>query len=266
MIRSLTEQHDIYLNILGYVVHPHIPIRSPNLKVADIGTGSGIWLLELAKLLPATCQFVGYDLSNKLFPPQSAWPQNLSFRTRSILESFPEAELGTYDVVAIRSQQVVFKSTAEWERAVLNVVSLLKQGGWLQWVEADLTTCRQFQINPGTSRAALQETVSSLIDSLDRQWKAIRTLGELCRLSGMVDVFEDVYASDRISELRENHARNFLWGLRQLLRGTSDKSSAHWTSEKVARVFGEAECEISTGVYVVHDIVCVIGRKPFEQK
>jgi SAM-dependent methyltransferase len=190
--RRLKEQHDIYAKILGYVVHPHIPIRSPNLKVAEVGTGSGIWLLELAKTLPVTCEFVGYDMSPILFPPQSAWPQNLCFRTQSVLESFPEAELGTYDIVAVRFLQVMFNSTAEWETTLLNLVSLLKPGGWLQWVEVDLTTCRQFQISPGTSRAALQETVSSLLNTLDRQWKAIRTLAELCRLTGMIDVLEDV--------------------------------------------------------------------------
>lgn len=52
-----------------------IPINNPG-RVLDVGCGSGIWIKEVAQVLPRT-QFIGVDLSPVMLADQ---PDNLSFQ------------------------------------------------------------------------------------------------------------------------------------------------------------------------------------------
>lgn len=38
---SINLMHHLWTRFFGYTIHPKIPIESANLKVADIGTGTG---------------------------------------------------------------------------------------------------------------------------------------------------------------------------------------------------------------------------------
>lgn len=38
----LNLQHKLWIDIFGYLLHPDIPISKPDLKLADIGTGTGL--------------------------------------------------------------------------------------------------------------------------------------------------------------------------------------------------------------------------------
>jgi hypothetical protein len=88
------------LNEQHFIITSSIP---NNARIADIGTGTAIWLVELASTLPSTCTFVGYDISSEQYPPLSSLPSNLTLRTRSFLDEFPESEKSAYDVVACRA-------------------------------------------------------------------------------------------------------------------------------------------------------------------
>ncbi|KAH6871394.1 S-adenosyl-L-methionine-dependent methyltransferase, partial [Thelonectria olida] len=130
----LDEQHLFTTKILGFLIHPNIPITSPTLKVADIGTGTGIWLLDVAKSLPSTCQLTGFDITSSAFPPTQTWPPNVSFKIQDMFLPFPASEIGTYDLVAVRFVSSA-ATRAEWARAIENLKTLLKPGGWLQWID-----------------------------------------------------------------------------------------------------------------------------------
>lgn len=41
VLLQLTAQHYLWKDILGFIVHPDIPTREADLKVADIATGNG---------------------------------------------------------------------------------------------------------------------------------------------------------------------------------------------------------------------------------
>lgn len=40
-IVRLTAQHYLWKDVLGFAVHPNIPTRAKDLKVADVATGNG---------------------------------------------------------------------------------------------------------------------------------------------------------------------------------------------------------------------------------
>ncbi|KAJ5117424.1 hypothetical protein N7448_011056 [Penicillium atrosanguineum] len=102
------------------------------MRIADVGTGTGIWLRDVADILPVTCQLDGFDISDAMFPSKTVLPANVTFRRQNLLEKFPDDYLGKYDVVNVRVM-VVALSFDEWEPAVRNLMTLLR--GYLQWVD-----------------------------------------------------------------------------------------------------------------------------------
>ncbi|RAH78615.1 hypothetical protein BO86DRAFT_176990 [Aspergillus japonicus CBS 114.51] len=65
----LNEQHLLWKLQTGHVLSPLIPHR-PGIRVADLGTGTGIWCLELGQALDVDqAELVGYDVSRDAFSP-----------------------------------------------------------------------------------------------------------------------------------------------------------------------------------------------------
>lgn len=83
-----------------------------------------IWLRELARAVPATCQLDGFDLFDTMFS-RDQLPGNIEFYHQNILEPFPEEFRGNYDVINVRVM-VVALSSDEWEPAVRNLITLLR--------------------------------------------------------------------------------------------------------------------------------------------
>ncbi|KAK4447263.1 hypothetical protein QBC34DRAFT_410198 [Podospora aff. communis PSN243] len=266
----LDEQHIFTTKTLGFLIHPNIPTLSSTAKIADVGTATGIWLLDVAKNLPPTCTFTGFDATPSSFPPPGSYPPNVSFKIQDMYRPFPEDEIGTYDIVAVR---FVSSGTprAEWTRAVRNLTTLLKPGGWLQWI--DSCNFALYNSVPGTSRAACQE----IYDGLD-SFRAgddlviglmMREGGNMKRKEvweglGLADVYEDVFSTDRLQEpelrLREKGTRNildcFLGCLESLV-----VEGGEWTKERIEKLRAYAMGEVDSGVYHTLDQVCIVGRR-----
>lgn len=108
-------------------------ITSP--RVADVGTGSGIWLKALVGYLPTTSVLTGFDIDTSKLPAPRSMPRNVTLLHGNILEPFSDDLLGTYDLVHVRFLIFSLKAT-EWVPAARNLRTLLKPGGYLLWEEA----------------------------------------------------------------------------------------------------------------------------------
>ncbi|KEZ41683.1 Uncharacterized protein SAPIO_CDS6848 [Scedosporium apiospermum] len=255
----LDEQHISTTKTLGFLIHPNIPVTSPTLKVADIGTGTGIWLLDVAKSLPATCQFTGFDITSSALPPPETWPSNVSFKVQDFYLPFPASEIGTYDVVAVRFVSSAVTRT-EWARSIENLMTLLKPGGWLQWI--DSCNFALYNSVPGTSRAACQEIYDALqpfrsqndvvIGLMMREPTNMRR-EDVFRELGLVDVHEDVFSTDRLQDpelqLRDKGTRNVIVCFLGCLEGLVGVEGSGWSKERIEKLKGEAMREIDNGVY-----------------
>ena len=271
MSNRLDEQHVFTTKTLGFLIHPNIPITSPTAKIADIGAGSGVWLLDVAESLPSTCQFTGFDLTSSAFPPPETWPSNVSFKIHDMFLPFPASEVGTYDVVAVRFISSV-AARAEWARSIANLMTLLKPGGWLQWI--DSCNFGLYNSAAGTSRAACQEIydgldlfrrkVDPVIGLMMREPKNLRR-EDVFRELGLVDVHEDVFSSDRLQDLeakaRDKGTRNIIVCFLGCLEGLVAVEGSGWTNQRIERLKEEAMREIDNGVYHTLDQVCIVGRK-----
>ncbi|KAH8783454.1 S-adenosyl-L-methionine-dependent methyltransferase [Diaporthe sp. PMI_573] len=267
----LDEQHYITTKILGFLVHPNIPIASSTLKVADIGTGTGVWLFDVAKILPLTCQLTGYDITSSAFPPPQTWPLNVSFKIQDMLLPFPASDIGTFDVVVARFTSSA-TTRAEWARTIENLMTLLKPDGWLQWI--DSCNFALYNSVPGTSRAACQEIYDGLQPFRSKDDLVIGLMmrepgnvkrEDIFRELGLVDVHEDVFSTDRLQDpelqFRDKGTRNIIDCFLVCVEDWLKTEGSGWSKERIERVKEEAMREIDQGAYHTLDQVCIVGRK-----
>ncbi len=218
-------------------------------------------------------RLTGFDVTPSGFP--ASHPENVSFRLQDMFQPFPSEEIGTYDVVAVRFVSSA-TTRAEWARGVENLMTLLKPGGWLQWIES----CNFALYNEvaGTSRAACKEVWGGLKPFREKEDLVVGLMmregnpegvgrEEVWRGCGLVEVREDVFSSDRLRDegskgLRETGTRNVMECFLGCLEELVGVEGSGWTRERIERLRGEAEEEIKQGVYHTLDQVCMVGRKP----
>ena len=94
--------------VLGYNLHPHIPRISEGAKVADVATGTALWLCEVAREYPgAICE--GFDLQLEQAPPAAWLPNNVTLYKWNIYDAPPSDLIERYDIVHVRLISIVIK-------------------------------------------------------------------------------------------------------------------------------------------------------------
>ncbi|KAI0528428.1 hypothetical protein GGR58DRAFT_320518 [Xylaria digitata] len=156
----LTAQHYLWKNLLGYLIHPDIPTRGDDLKIADVATGNGIWLQDLAETTPFSTELHGFDISLDQVGPKPWLQANIRMHTWNIFEEPPSQFLEYFDIVHVRLITVVVKNNDP--RPILkNLTKLLKPGGYLQWDEVDTIGC-SIKTAPGVTAENLDFLFSQL--------------------------------------------------------------------------------------------------------
>ncbi|KAL9615980.1 MAG: hypothetical protein Q9160_009104 [Pyrenula sp. 1 TL-2023] len=98
----LNLQYYLWQNTVGYHLHPSVPQERPDLKIAEVATGTGLWLSELSKTLPSTVQLDGFDVSSDQFPHPTFLPHNVRLQVADAREDPAPSICGVYDVVHLR--------------------------------------------------------------------------------------------------------------------------------------------------------------------
>lgn len=129
----LNFQQYLWQRALDYNIHPLVPISQTS-RIADIGCGTGLWLLEVSDLLP-NATLVGFDNNISQAPPQAWLPKNVELRQWDMMTEIPEGFEGTFDFIHMRL--LILAAEDNVQPLVQNVMKLLKPGGWMQWDELD---------------------------------------------------------------------------------------------------------------------------------
>ncbi|KAF8542941.1 S-adenosyl-L-methionine-dependent methyltransferase [Trichophaea hybrida] len=123
------QQLDIFHHIFTLILDGKLylaPINEPR-KVLDLGTGTGIWAIEMADKFPNT-SILGNDLS----PVQPTWiPANCTFE----VDDFTRPWLyppNSFDFIHSRG---VYGCVADWNTYLTEAYSALAPGGWFESVE-----------------------------------------------------------------------------------------------------------------------------------
>ncbi|KAL4811078.1 S-adenosyl-L-methionine-dependent methyltransferase [Aspergillus unguis] len=246
---------------IGYLLHPAI-VQHGHMRIADVGTGTGIWLRELANVLPASSQLDGFDLSDSMFSRDNL-QGNIKFYHQNFLEPFPEEFLGKYDVVNVRVM-VVALSSYEWEPAVRNLMTLLRPGGYLQWVDCAAHDCivkGPEEKNPTHARSYMELFRTGMMAV--GKTPNIAALSGIFQKSGLADCEEQVYtlldpdAREDVNATVANGITHFLLAALKL-----GKKGLVSSEEEVMSLRQAALDDLSNlGCYYCYDVHVVVGRK-----
>ncbi|KAF2741417.1 hypothetical protein EJ04DRAFT_539535 [Polyplosphaeria fusca] len=198
--QRLTRQHHTWTKSIGYLIHPSIaPTLPEDANIADVGCGTGVWMVETAKDSPKTWKFDGYDISDAQFLPQEALPSNVTLGIGNFKNPFPQELLGKYDLINIRLI-IISMGEGVWESTLRNVIALLKPGGAIQWIEGDFFVARGFRgtSSSSTSGSYLTQAQLKLNGTLTQRFGYnFPDWVQLYSAAGLQRVEEDVLSTDR---------------------------------------------------------------------
>lgn len=125
----LERQYDLLKHVFsGQLLHPSIPPLGEHFAAADIGTGTGAWLNDLARTFPrpalSRVRLVGFDISSSKYP--SVNEERVDLVVHDITKRFPAEYHGVFDVVHLRLLVYAIREV-DVVRVVENVTELLRQ-------------------------------------------------------------------------------------------------------------------------------------------
>ncbi|KAI8336798.1 S-adenosyl-L-methionine-dependent methyltransferase [Chlamydoabsidia padenii] len=167
--------------------------------IVDVGTGNGIWAMEMANQYPAV-QVVGLDLLDQ----QQNGPSNLRFCQCDVVgEPWPMDD-NTVDFIFQRSMNNSVKKV-EWSTLLMEMYRVLKPGGSIELVEPDF-----WRHNPGPVQQALDSFIQ-----------------EQCHLNGL-----DFYLTNAMDGLIKDAGFNLVD------KRTMDIPLGEWPTDQELKQFG----------------------------
>ncbi|KAE9397580.1 S-adenosyl-L-methionine-dependent methyltransferase [Gymnopus androsaceus JB14] len=106
----------------------------PGDEILESATGTGIWLLDIAKDLPTTISLTGTDIESRLFPIHGQHPPNISFLSHSAT-GLPKSWDNKFKLINQRLLTPAL-TREQWNLAFREAYRVLAPGGWIQLLEA----------------------------------------------------------------------------------------------------------------------------------
>ncbi|KAJ5762328.1 uncharacterized protein N7511_005710 [Penicillium nucicola] len=193
----LDAQHRLLSKVTGNtLIHPSIPKESI-FSVADVGTGTGIWLKDVSTVLEQTntnCYYHGFDIAADQFPANRG---NLDFSVQDITLPFPKEHWNRYDLVHVRLL-VAAIDEVDYMTAISNLSAILKPGGYLQWEEIDEET----YLSDNSVIREIRRCFDLSLKAEGKCFAASAKVFEECNAAKLWNVERLHYRSDSNSELR----------------------------------------------------------------
>ncbi|KAL2836689.1 hypothetical protein BJY01DRAFT_258622 [Aspergillus pseudoustus] len=169
----LNYQFYLWKDSLGFSLHPTIAtslkaqILSPS--IADICTGTAIWLLDLLPEFSPTANFEGLDMSLALTPPTAWLPPNLTVREWNLDDDVPDDLVEKYDVIHLRLLVLVVRD-GDPAPVTRKVARMLKPGGWIQWDDYNYQGTHVVKVDPKLQTPALERLCAFLYANGRQDW------------------------------------------------------------------------------------------------
>ncbi|KAI0490112.1 hypothetical protein F4859DRAFT_501704 [Xylaria cf. heliscus] len=272
----LNLQHFMYKDAQGFLLHPVIQAglqqkqetrqdgSKDSLHVADLATGTAIWLVDLIKSPEVNgldIQYHGFDISRALFP-HSAWlPKNVVLSTSNLLEEPPQSLHGQFDVVQRVHLRLVLSlvRSGSPKPIIKHLKMLLKPGGYLQWDELDPFNHYDVLTPDSETNAQNMKATFHKIKEL-ADWSWVMKLPETLLEEGFQNAVQRSYESRpemfnswTLLDLCTAEELSLHW------YGSDDESGKNWRAH-VPKAYEEAD-ESSGAVIRVRPTV-TIARKP----
>ena len=162
------------------------PIHQPR-RILDVGTGTGIWALEMAEEFP-NAEIMGTDLS----PIQPNWaPPNCTFLVDDAESDWAYTKEESFDYIHARSMG---GSIADWGRLLRQAYDHVKPGGWVEiqesetWVRSDDGTCKD-----AVMVRALQQKLEEGSTKFGKRMNIAPEVRGYMQRAGFENVTDDIY-------------------------------------------------------------------------
>ncbi|QKX55466.1 uncharacterized protein TRUGW13939_02559 [Talaromyces rugulosus] len=253
----LNLQHYIWKDMFGYSLHPKIPRNQKSLKIADVGTGTGIWLLDLLPQLDPSTELVGIDADITQVGPREWLPENLTLRQWSVFTDVPDDLVGAFDIVNLRLFAFVIEDDATL--LLRKLKKLLKPGGYLQWCDVDVLS---FRINTASSNVSTHHLVQLWEQTMPKEARLfpawVKGLPESFENEGFLDITTDWQAQKGHTGIAM-HWCNL--PIHEMLADRLRESDPE-KSPKIREVMEAASVESRKGAMYAFDRLVVVGQKP----
>ncbi|KAJ5329784.1 Methyltransferase type 12 [Penicillium brevicompactum] len=196
--RRLNDQHRFLVAVSGHTIHPSIPKENIT-AIADLGTGTGVWLEDVAKTLPKSVYLHGFDISAAQIPIREG---PIALSVHDVLYPFPEEHQSRYDLVHIRLLTAGLKKK-DYAIVLANARALLKPNGYIQWEELDHSAFCTDAVPEADVVNQMRQSVTNAMLSLDLCPTAPQRVYEDILAGGFADVITGTHTTKGKDHLRD---------------------------------------------------------------
>ena len=178
------EEEDNRLNLQHHALYSAIgnhyiaPIRPTLRTILDVGTGTGIWADQMARLLPAAV-VVGLDIALSSFKVSPS--ENCFLCQGDVLTGLPFPDA----FFSYTHQRLLMAAipAEQWPGVIRELIRVTRPGGWIELIEID----HQMH-NVGLATAKVQACMEEVSTSFGFQWEIVRKLGNMLKQEGLQQV------------------------------------------------------------------------------
>lgn len=236
------------------------------IKVLDIGTGTGIWAIELGDELPLA-EIVGIDLS----PTQSSWvPPNVKFEVDDCEEPWTFQQ--PFDFIHSRYMAAAIK---DWPKLARQCFEHTTPGGYCEFQDFDL----QYYSEDGsmTPEAPITDWVNTLLKAsrdFGNDPHPGSKLGGWLEDAGFVDVRAEKFLVPIGPWAKDKHLKTLgSWNLVQIEDGVEGFSIRlytqflGWKAEEVQVLLAKVRKDLrNPRIHMMYQFWVAYGRKPGSPK
>lgn len=164
-------------HVLHFAIGSHYVAPLPRTlhHILDVGTGTGIWVGEMARQYPQA-HVVGVDIAATSFKQDQ--PFNCSLMIGNVLERLPFSDK-TFDYTHQRFLVSAIPA-ARWPDVIRELVRVTTPGGWIELLEIN----NAFQ-NPGPQTRSLSDWIVSVSKAMGFDENAVPSIGRWLTEAGV---------------------------------------------------------------------------------
>ncbi|KAI5800577.1 S-adenosyl-L-methionine-dependent methyltransferase [Pyronema domesticum] len=172
-------QHEIHRLVWDDKLHL-APLEEPH-RILDIGTGTGIWAVEMAEQYPMA-EVIGTDLS----PIQPCWvPPNCRFEIDDAMQQWTFKD-DFFDLVHGRT---ISSGVSDWEHLISEMKRCTKPGGYVELGEQSLVMqCDDGTMKPDHGIKVFTDNLRAAMIKMGRLWPDLAFLKNLLENAGFEGV------------------------------------------------------------------------------
>ncbi|KAK6532026.1 hypothetical protein TWF694_003189 [Orbilia ellipsospora] len=277
--KRLNLQHDLFKRIFGGKFLPDKIVQNlkliqqngeKQLKIADVATGTGIWLFSIKDELAKSglnAELHGYDLFDEQFPPVDK-RAGIIFDTLNILDTEKFKAIGEeYHYIHARLLTVVL-TVDEWKVAIENCLQVLKPGGYIHFEEIPINDMAIEKSGVPETGGLLKKLQASMT-LLKRDLDCGNNIHKIYEVNKLEDITHDkIDLRDCDDEAKRMQNVNARMGFEEFVtnaiaRGPQALNRLGFESKEAALAkLDQLQLGVSTRIQAYFVLHSIIGKKP----